>query len=499
MPSSVTQRLPVASFPVDVGDGADGARTSSARAANIALIVILICQLMVVLDATVVTVAMPRIRESLDFSPTSLSWVQNAYSLTFGGLLLLGARAGDLLGRRRTLIGGIALFTVASLFGGLAQSAEWLLVARALQGVGAAFASPATLALLTSRFSEGADRLRALGLFTAVSAGGASVGLVAGGMLTEWATWRWALLINVPIGVLLIALAPRYLPETVRQPGRFDFGGAATSTVGVGAIVYGFVRSASDGWTDLGTLIAFVGGVALLALFLVLELRADQPITPLRLLTDRVRSASLLGRLLLAATMFGMFFFLTQYLQGVLGYSPLKTGFAFIPMSAAVFLAARVVSRLMPIIGARRLMIGGAAVSLIGMLWLTGMGDNSAYLPDILVPIIIFGIGAGTAFMPLTSTALAGVPSQDAGAASGLINVTQQVGGALGLSILVTVYGTASRNEGRHPLAGLSAVAQQRHDLAQAVSTSFIASSVFAAATLLVVATATLRRRATVG
>jgi EmrB/QacA subfamily drug resistance transporter len=464
------------------------------RTASIALAVILICQIMVVLDATIVTVALPKIRTALDFSATGLSWVQNAYALTFGGLLLLGARAGDILGRRRTLVAGIALFSAASLLGGLAQSETWLLSARALQGVGAAIASPATLALLTSRFPEGPDRLRALGLFTAVSAGGASVGLVAGGMLTDWASWRWALLVNVPIGLTLILLAPRYLPETEKHLGRFDLPGALTSTVGVGAIVYGFVRAGSDGWRDAGTIGSFVAGVVLLALFVRVELSAEQPITPLRLLTSRERNASLIARLFMTGAMFGMFFFLTQYLQGVLDYSPLQTGFAFVPMTAVLFVSARLVLQLMAPVGARRLMIIGSAFSLVGMLWLTRLTPTSSYLADIVGPMVIFGIGAGMAFLPLTSTALAGVPPQDAGAASGLVNVMQQVGGAVGLAILVTVFGTASRDESRHSLSALSALARQHHDLANAVASAFIAAAVFAAATFAVIVLAVRTR-----
>src|SRR5215472_12470601 len=227
---------------------------------NIALALILTCQLMVILDATIVTIALPEIRSVLHFSPTSLSWVQNAYSLAFGGLLLLGARAGDILGRRRVLMAGVTLFTAASLLGGLAQSAEWLLVARGAQGVGAAIAAPSTLALLTSSFPEGVPRLRAIGLYSAVTSGGASVGLVLGGMLTDWASWRWSLFVNVPIGIALVVLAPRYLPETRPQHGRFDLAGAITSTGGMAALVYGFVRAASDGWSDSITVSSFVAG-----------------------------------------------------------------------------------------------------------------------------------------------------------------------------------------------------------------------------------------------
>src|SRR6266702_1022224 len=333
----------------------------SSIGAALVLVVILTGQLMIMLDATIVTIALPKISDSLHFSPTSLSWVQNAYTLTFGGLLLLGARAGDILGRRRMFMVGIGLFTVTSLLGGLAQSSGELLAARAAQGIGAAIAAPSTLALLTSRFTEGPDCLRAFGLYGAVSSGGASVGLVAGGVLTDWLSWRWGLFINVPIGIALILLTPRYLPETPRQPGRFDLAGAVTSTLGMASLVYGFVRAASDGWGDTGTALSFIVGVALLAMFVMVELRAEQPITPLHLFASRQRSASYVARLLLVGGMFGMFFFLTQYLQLVRDYSPLKAGFAFLPMTVALFASVRTVPKLIPRVGGMRFLLSGIA------------------------------------------------------------------------------------------------------------------------------------------
>jgi EmrB/QacA subfamily drug resistance transporter len=460
---------------------------SAARAANVTLGVILICQMMVVLDATVVTVALPEIRDTLGFSQTGLSWVQNSYALTFGGLLLLGARAGDLLGRRRMLMTGIAIFSVASLAGGLANSEAWLLTSRAIQGIGAAIASPATLALLTSRFPEGPARLRAMGLFSAVSAGGASIGLVAGGMLTEWASWRWALLINVPIGIALLVLAPRYIVETPRQTGRFDIAGAITSTTGMSTLVYGFVEAADRGWADPVTLASFGIGLALMALFVRVELTASQPITPLHLLTHKVRGAALAGRLFMVAGMYGMFFFLTQYLSNVLEFSPLQIGFAFVPMSGTIFTTSRILPKYLNRLGAERVMVAGALLLLTSMLWLTRISPASVYWSDILPPVVLFGLGAGASFLPMTTLALEGVKPAEAGAASGLVNVVQQMGGALGLSILVTVFGTASRNESRHVLPGLSGLARQQHDLAAAVATSFTASALFAGATLAVV------------
>ena len=301
------------------------------------LAIILATYLMIILDATIVITALPDIHRSLRFSPTGLSWVQNAYTLTFGGLLLLGARAGDILGRRRVFVAGIALFTSASLMGGLAQSAAWLLAARGVQGVGAAIAAPSTLALLQISFREGPERTRAVAAYSAVAGGGGSVGLVLGGMLTTWISWRWGLFINVPIGIVLIGLAPRYLPETDRRPGRFDVTGAATSTLGMTSLVYGFVRAASSGWGNPITVASFVAGVALLASFALTELRADQPITPLHLFASRERTGSYIARMLVVSGMFAMFFFVTQFFQGVRGYSALQSGLAFLPVTAVMF------------------------------------------------------------------------------------------------------------------------------------------------------------------
>jgi EmrB/QacA subfamily drug resistance transporter len=459
----------------------------SSIGAALVLVVILTGQLMIMLDATIVTIALPKISDSLHFSPTSLSWVQNAYTLTFGGLLLLGARAGDILGRRRMFMVGIGLFTLTSLLGGLAQSSGELLAARAAQGIGAAIAAPSTLALLTSRFTEGPDRLRAFGLYGAVSSGGASVGLVAGGVLTDWLSWRWGLFINVPIGIALILLTPRYLPETPRQPGRFDLAGAVTSTLGMASLVYGFVRAASDGWGDTGTALSFIVGVALLAMFVMVELRAEQPITPLHLFASRQRSASYVARLLLVGGMFGMFFFLTQYLQLVRDYSPLKAGFAFLPMTVALFASVRTVPKLIPRVGGMRFLLSGIALGLLSMVWLTRISAGTQYFPSIVVPMTLLGLGLGVAMIPLTNMAMVGVEPRDAGAASGLVNVMQQVGGSLGLGLLVTVFGTASRSAAKHPLPGVSAHVERHHELAHAIAMAFTGSAIFLACTLAVI------------
>ncbi|MDX6628859.1 MAG: hypothetical protein QOH00_1105 [Gaiellales bacterium] len=455
-----------------------GRESSAAPNATAVLAIILACYLMIVLDISVIIAALPKIHRALDFSPTSLSWVQSAYTLTFGGLLLLGARAGDILGRRRMLVAGIALFTAASLAGGLAPSAAWLLGARAVQGIGAAVAAPSTLALLTTTFREGQARTRAIAYYSAVAGGGGSVGLVLGGMLTDWLSWRWGLFINVPVGLAVIWLAPRYLPETERRSGRFDITGAVTSTLGMTALVYGFVRAASDGWADRGTLSSFVAGAVLLAAFGLTETRAEQPITPLHLFASRQRSGAYAARVLVTGGMFSTFFFLTQFLQGVGGYSALEAGVAFLPMTAVMLAMGRAVPLLTPRLGSNRLLTGGLVLAVAGLAWLTRISEGTQYFPGIAIPLALLGIGIGIAFAPLTAAGIAGVAPGDAGAASGLLNVAQQLGGSLGLGILITVFASASSSAAGHPLAGVSAHDEARHVLAHAVATSMTGSAV---------------------
>jgi EmrB/QacA subfamily drug resistance transporter len=442
------------------------------------LALILACYLMIVLDVSVVIAALPKIEHTLHFSPTSLSWVQNAYALTFGGLLLLGARAGDILGRRRMLVAGIAVFTAASLAGGLAPSAEWLLAARAVQGIGAAIAAPSTLALLTTTFREGQERTRAIAYYSAVAGGGGSVGLVLGGLLTDLLSWRWGLFINVPVGLTVIWLAPRYLPETERRSGHFDLQGAVTSTLGMTALVYGFVRAASDGWGDRGTIASFVTGLALLIAFVLTETRAEQPITPLHLFASRQRSGAYIARVLVTGGMFSMFFFLTQFLQGVDGLSALEAGLAFLPMTAVMFAMGRVVPILAPRFGNTRLLTGGLLLAVLGVAWLSRVAAGTHYFPQIAVPLALVGIGIGIAFTPLTAAGIAGVAQRDAGAGSGLLNVSQQLGGSLGLAILITVFAAATR-----PATGAAA----RAELAHGVETALTGSALFLALALVVV------------
>jgi EmrB/QacA subfamily drug resistance transporter len=440
-----------------------------------------------VLDATIVNIALNDIKGSLHFSTANLSWVVNAYTLTFGGLLLLGARAGDILGRRRTFLAGLALFTAASLLGGFAQNSTELLTARAVQGIGGALASPSALALLLTMFPQGRERTRAIGLYTAVSIGGSAVGLIAGGMLSQWASWRWVLFVNVPIGVVVVTLARLVLPETARNRGRFDLGGALTSTLGMVGLVYGFVHAAEAGWSSPSTIGSFAAGLMLLAAFVFIEVHAPAPITPLRLFANRNRSSSYIARLLLVAGMMGMFFFLTQFLRGVLGYSDLKTGFAFLPLTVMVFLGSQLSARsLVERVGAHRLMIIGITLSTLGMLWLTQLSESSGYF-SLLGPLLVFGTGNGLAFVPLTTASLDGVQAGDAGAASGLVNVMQQLGGSLGLAVLVTVFGSASANAARHPVPGKTAAQLARHVFTVAADKSFWTATAFLAATLLLV------------
>jgi EmrB/QacA subfamily drug resistance transporter len=464
---------------------------------NITLAVVLCAQLMIVLDMTVVNVALPSMATGLHLSATGLSWVLNAYTLTFGGLLLLGGRAGDVLGRRNTFIAGLALFTLASLAGGLATSSAVLLTARAIQGVGAAIASPAVLATIVASFPEGRERVRALGAFTAVAMGGASLGLVLGGMLTQWASWRWVFFVNVPVGVAVIAVAPRLLARSPRVTARLDIAGALTSTTGMSALVYGFIHAASAGWANVTTIGSFAAAVVLLGLFVRVESRAQEPITPLWLLRDRSRAASYLARLLLVGGMFGMFFFLTQFVQDVLHFSPLRAGLAFVPMTAALLAMSRMAPRLVPRFGAKPLLVAGLVPVVAGMAWLGQVSTSTTYLPGILVPMLLLGIGMGFAFVPLTMASLAGVPPQDSGAAASMVNVMQQVGGSLGLAILVTIFGSARQSAAAHPLAGATAAEQARHVLVHGMSTAFSAAAIFDALALLVVILAIRLRQPT--
>ena len=440
------------------------------------LLIILASYFMIVLDISIVITALPKIHAGLHFSATGLSWVQNAYTLAFGGLLLLGARSGDILGRRRMFIVGLALFTAASLAVGLAQSPAWLLSARAIQGVGAAILAPSTLALLSTAFPDGRERTRAVAYYGAVAGVGASVGLVLGGVLASWLSWRLGFFINVPVGIAMMLAAPRYLTETGRRPGQLDLAGALTSTVGMTTLVYGIVRSAGAGWSDPLTRGAIVAGPVLLALFVLNEWRADQPIMPLRLFTRHERVGAYAGRVLFLGAMMGFWFFITQFLQGVYGYSPIGAGLAFLPMTLANFAVAVAVPQLTRRFGNAHLLAGGLTITLIGMAWLSRLSADTSYPTGVALPMVLIGIGQGATLGPITASGIAGVSAKDAGAASGLVNVAHQLGGSLGLGILVTVFAAAGAS-------GLDA----RGVLAHRVATALTAGTAMLALALVVV------------
>ncbi|MFL5759595.1 MAG: MFS transporter [Thermomicrobiales bacterium] len=473
-----------------VGGAPDGVvvRDVARRGAypTIALAVIVTCQLMLVLDATIVNIALPNIQQSLHFSDTGLSWVINAYTLAFGSLLLLGGRAGDILGRRKLFMVGISIFSLASLIGGFATSAEWLMASRAVQGVGAAIAAPSALSLIATTFAEGPARTRALAIFSSVSAAGASLGLIAGGMLTSWVSWRWVLFVNVPIGVVIVLLAPVFIQETQRRTGHFDITGAITSTVGMVSLVYGFIHAGSNGWGDDVTLVSFGAAFILLSLFLILEMRKTQPILPLKLFANRNRSSAYLSMLLFPATMYGVFFFLTQFVQEVLGFSPVKAGFAFLPISGTIFAVTRVVTRLIPRFGPKPLLVTGATLLMSGILWLTSISASTEYVSGLLGPMVLLGLGVGLSIPTLSVVILSGVQREDSGAASGLLQTMQQVGATLGIVILVTRFGTASRNATQDVLAGASPEVQAHHVMAHAMGSTFMAGTIFAALALIV-------------
>ncbi|GAA1765490.1 MFS transporter [Pseudarthrobacter sulfonivorans] len=417
------------------------------------LAIILVGYFMIILDNSIIFTGLPSLQAELGLSPTGLSWVQNAYTLVFGGLLLLGARLGDVLGRRRVFIAGLALFAFASLLIGVAPSDWWLVAARALQGIGAAVVAPSSLSLLTATFAAGRERTRAVGAYGAVAGIGASLGLVVGGALAEWVSWRAGFFVNVPIGVAMIFAAVKYIPETPRSSGRFDVFGAVASTLGMGALVFAIVHSVEAGWAAPETITALAAALVLLSLLVLNERRVEQPIMPLHLFASRERAGAYAARLLFAGTMIGFFFFTTQFLQGVYGYNPLQAGVAFFPMTVVNFFVALAVPRLTHRFGNASLLAAGLALTLAGMTWLSTITASTPYLTGVALPLVLIGVGQGLGFAPLTAAGIAGVSTRDAGAASGLVNTSHQLGSALGVGVLVA----ASANAGS--LAGSVAVA----------------------------------------
>lgn len=414
------------------------------RNGGLALAVICVAQLMVVLDATVVNVALPSIRDDLDFSLDNLTWVITAYSLAFGGLLLFGGRTGDLFGRRRMFMIGIGLFAAASLVGGFANSEAMLIGARAAQGAGGAIAAPTALALLATTFTEPAARARAFGLFAAMGASGGAVGLLVGGALTDYASWRWALFINAPIGLLVLILAPRVLHESQGSGTKLDLPGALSVTAGMSTLVYGLTKAADDGWGSSTTIVTLGIAAALLVAFVIIEHFSEHPLMPFRIFADRNRTGAYLIMLLLAAALFTSFYFLPQYQQTVHGWSPLRTGLGFLPMPASImFMSIVVVRRLIPKIGIRPFLTIGPILATAAMLALTQLTPTSSYWP-FLGAIVLLGVGMGCSFVPLTMTAVNGVAPHETGLASALLNSGQQVGGSIGLAVLGTVFAHAA-------------------------------------------------------
>jgi EmrB/QacA subfamily drug resistance transporter len=417
---------------------------ASTRHAGTVLAIIVASYLMIVVDISIVITGLPRIQDSLGFSAAQLSWVTNAYTLAFGGLLLLGARLGDILGRRRMFIAGLSLFTLASMAIGLAQSPGWLLAARAVQGVGAAVLAPSTLALLSTHFAEGPMRTRALSMYAAAAGVGATLGLVLGGLFADLVSWRAGFFINLPIGVLLIVAARRHIAETRPQRGDFDLCGALSSTLGMTALVYGLVRAADVGWHDGLVSASLTGGLLMIAAFVGIERTVRQPILPLRLLASRERAGAYLVRMLFLGGSVGFWFFSTQLLQGVLHLRPLLAGLAFLPVTLPNFASAIAVPRLARRYGNERLLLAGLLLGVLGLLWL-GLADaDASYWADVAPPMLLIGLGQGLLLAPLTAAGVAGVGRDDAGAASGLVNVAHQLGGALGLGVLVLVFASAA-------------------------------------------------------
>ncbi len=453
------------------------------RHATPILAIICISYFMVILDNSIIFTGLPSIESAMHFSPTGLTWVQDAYTLVFGGLLLLGARAGDIVGRRRMFFLGLAMFGGASFLVGASPYTWWLIAARALQGIGAAILAPSSLALLTATFAEGQQRARAVAAYSAVAGIGASLGLVVGGVLADLISWRAGFFINVPIGLAMLLAARRYVAETPPRGGRFDLVGALCATLGMSAVVFGVIEAAEAGWASPRVVISLVVGVALLVGLVRNEARAEQPIMPLRLFAGRMRTGAYLTRMLYLAAMIGFFFFTTQYLQGVLGFSPLQAGLAFLPMSAVNFVAALLVTRLIGRLGATPVLVLGVVSTLAGMTWLSRVSAGSDYLVAVALPMVLIGIGQGLAFAPMTSAGLAGVQGADAGAASGLVNTFHQLGSSLGLGVLATVGAAAVP-------AGASATAA----LVDRVSAALTGSSVMLALALLVVLTLVSRR-----
>ncbi|MDG9718653.1 MFS transporter [Streptomyces sp. DH24] len=409
------------------------------------LVFIALAQLMVVLDATIVNIALPSAQRALDISDGDRQWVITAYSVAFGGLLLLGGRVADLVGRKRTFVIGLIGFAVVSALGGAATNSAMLFGARALQGVFAALLAPSALSLLTTTFTDPRERGKAFGVYGALAGSGSAIGFVVGGVLTEYLSWRWCLYVNVPIAIVAVAGALVLLHDRPGHAGaRLDVPGVLLGCGGLVALVYGFSEAEPRGWTDPYVLALFAAGVVLLAVFVWWQNRAPGPLLPLHVLKDRNRAGCFLTMALAVVGMFGMFLFMTYYLQVVLGYSPMRTGFAFLPLTAAIIVGSTQISaRLLQHVQPRMLMVPGMISAAAGMLALTRITTHSSYASEILPALILMGLGMGLTFMPVFATATAGVAPQDSGVTSATVNTSQQVGGSIGTALLNTIATTS--------------------------------------------------------
>ena len=467
------------------------------------LAVIAVAQLMIVLDASVVIVALPSAQRALNISTADRQSVLSAYTLAFGSLLLLGGRIADYLGRRRMFIVGLIGFGAASALGGLAQDAAMLFGARALQGAFAAIMAPASLSLLTTTFTGVKERARAFGIYGAIAGGGAAIGLVLGGALTQWASWRWTLLINAPIAVAAAVGATRFIKESrVHVRAGYDISGAVTVTGGFLLLVYGFTMAGTDGWGAPLTLGLLAGAAAALCAFVVIELRSTHPLLPMRVVLDRNRGGSYLASLLVGSALLGTFLFLTYFLQETLGYSVLKTGFAFLPFSGGIIIGAGLATRLLPRTGPRALMVIGLVLAAGGLMWFTGLSVDSTYLAHVLPPQMLVSLGMGMTFVPMSSTALVGVDPADAGVASALVNTTQQVGGSLGTALLNTVAAAAAASyltAHAHADRALQIAAVHGYTTAFTVSAALLAAAALAAGVLIRASRHHVQREVVVG
>ena len=409
------------------------------------LFVVAIAQLMIVLDSSIVNIAIPSAKLDLGISDANQQWVITAYTLAFGSLLLLGGRIGDFMGRKKIFLIGLIGFAGASALGGIASTQGLLFGARALQGVFAALLAPAALSIISVTFTVPAERAKAFGVMGAISGGGAAIGLIVGGTLTEFFSWRWCLGVNVPIAIIAFFLATRFVHESKAEGNRtYDVPGVITATAGLFSLTYGFNQAATSGWAD-GHTLGFLGGaVVLLIAFVMIEKRVANPMMPLRVVTDRNRGGSYLGSLVVGAGLFSMFLFLGLYLQVILGYSPLKSGFAFLPFTAGIIVFAGIASQLLPKFGPKPLMIPGLIASSLGLLLLARITPDTSYIGYVLPALLIMSSGMALVFIPLTSTSLHNVSNHDTGVASAMVNTSQQIGGSLGTALLNTVAATAT-------------------------------------------------------